>query len=208
MTTTIRISTLRHAETDFVREHRYCGTIDAPLSEAGIRDAKGAAKRMSQTRFDVVITSALRRTYETARLLLGPEASIIRSPLCNERCFGVLQGREMEEAEMVRPRVRFIRVGGDYHSVFIPGGETFPAVRRRARTLLSSIFAEHAGLSVLVVSHGTFLQQFHGAMRGLPWAEALTDHTKPLVFRTFAFRGKELVGETEESLSAREQDQW
>jgi broad specificity phosphatase PhoE len=202
------ISTLRHAETDYTRQQRYCGTIDAPLNNAGIQDTREARKRLKTFSFDAAITSHLRRTSETARILLGEGVPIVRSPLCNERNFGALQGKMIREVENVKPRVKFIRMGGDYHSLNMPGGESFLEVRRRAMEFLRFVLAGYSGRTVLIVSHNVFLQQFHGCIRKLSWDEALKDNPKPLDMMTFLLEGGRLVKETELNLVERKQVVW
>jgi probable phosphoglycerate mutase len=202
------LSTLRHAETDYTRQQRYCGTIDAPLNHAGIQDTREAKKCLKTHSFDVVITSSLRRTSETARILLGGRVPTVRSPLCNERNFGVLQGLLIREVENVKPRVKFIRMGGDYHSLNLPGGETFSQVRRRAIEFLRFVLSRYTGRTVLIVSHNVFLQQFHGVIRKQRWDEALQHNPKPLDMMTFLLEGGGLIKETEHNLVERKQVVW
>ncbi|MEO7045736.1 MAG: histidine phosphatase family protein, partial [Ferruginibacter sp.] len=38
-----RITSIRHGQTDYNLERRYAGSIDVPLNEKGIEDAKNAA---------------------------------------------------------------------------------------------------------------------------------------------------------------------
>jgi broad specificity phosphatase PhoE len=66
MATETVINTLRHAHTRYNAERRYAGSIDISLSEAGIRDSHVAADKLAEIKFDVVITSKLKRAYETA----------------------------------------------------------------------------------------------------------------------------------------------
>lgn len=51
------ISTIRHGQTDFNSENRNAGLIDVPLNKKGIEDAKNDAFKLSDYKFDVVITS-------------------------------------------------------------------------------------------------------------------------------------------------------
>ena len=161
------ISTLRHAHTRYNAEKRYAGTIDVPLSDAGIRDALCAADKLAGQTFDVVITSKQKRSIQTAHILMGDTAQYVGSKLCNERNFGVMEGLTWDEVHHLEPPVLFIEVGNDTHSVNPKNGEPFEDVWERARKFRRFIFKHYAGLNVLVVSHGVFLQMFHGVLRGL-----------------------------------------
>jgi broad specificity phosphatase PhoE len=120
----------------------------------------------------------------------------------------MLQGRMLRDVETVKPRVKFIRMGGDYHSLNLPGGETFPQVRRRAIDFLRFVLAGYASRTVLIVSHSVFLQQFHGVIRKQRWDEALRHNPKPLDMMMFLLEDGRLVKETEYNLVERKQAIW
>jgi len=195
------ISTIRHARTRFGEERRYAGTMDVPLSPAGKREAKLAAARLKGDRFDVVVTSTLVRAADTARLLVGPSRRVVRCPYCNERNFGAMEGRTWEEVRRFRPRILFIRVGGDLHSVNPPRGEPFEELWDRARKFRSFLFRHYRGSRILVVSHGVFLQEFHGVLRGKSCIESLGEWVANLEMTSFSFNGNRLTGESKVHLT-------
>ena len=61
---------IRHAHTSYNAEKRYAGTIDVPLSETGSRDAHEAAAKLAGVTFTVVVSSTLKRSNETARIIV------------------------------------------------------------------------------------------------------------------------------------------
>jgi len=195
------ISTIRHARTRFGEERRYAGTIDAPLSPRGKREAKQAAAGLDGAAFDVVVTSTLVRTVDTARFLVGPSRRIVRCPHCNERNFGAMEGHTWEEVKRFRPRILFIKVGGDLHSVNPPGGEPFEQLWDRAKKFRGFLFRNYRGSNILVVSHGVFLQEFHGLLRGKSCIESLGEWVNNLEMISFSFDGNRLVGERKVSLT-------
>ena len=85
MKTYTQIHTIRHAKTTYGEQCRYAGWIDTPLSQRGIREAREAAIKLKDMKFDGVVSSALCRSIETARLLVGNRYKIVTSELCNER---------------------------------------------------------------------------------------------------------------------------
>jgi alpha-ribazole phosphatase len=48
-----------------------------------------------------------------------------------------------------------------------PNGETFQQVRNRAEAVLSGIFSESKGKSVLICSHGDFIRSSIGVLMGI-----------------------------------------
>jgi broad specificity phosphatase PhoE len=199
------IGTVRHGETDYNIQNRYAGTIDVELNEQGRTDARAASARLGQMRFDVTVTSPLKRAMETAQILTGGRIETIPCSYARERDFGVLQGVTASEVEHIRPPIHFVKVGGDYHSIDPPNAETFEEVRARAAGLRSYLLGDFNGRRVLVVSHGVFLQQFHGVMRGQDWLEALGKHVGNLELTLFNMRDDTLLSEEHIPLTERAQ---
>jgi broad specificity phosphatase PhoE len=200
--------TIRHARTTFSEEQRYAGTIDAPLSARGIREAKVAAERLREVALDVVIPSTQTRAVDTARILVGDSVPMAPSPLCVERNYGALQGHTSFEAKRFKPKIMFVKVGGDTHSVNPPGAEPFENVRARATKMRRFIFARYRGSRVLVVSHSTFLQQFHGVLRGTNCVESLAEYVPTLRLTLFVFSGNRLIEERQIKLLDEERFEW
>jgi broad specificity phosphatase PhoE len=174
-------------------EHRYAGSIDVPLSDQGMQDARDMAKQLSEIMFDTVITSTLNRTIETANLLIGKNGKFEQNELCNERNFGLMEGLTWSEVQNLNPPVLFIEVGNDSHSVNPKGGEPFEDVWQRARKFHQYLFTEHKGSNILIVSHGVFLQLFHGVLRGLSCIESLSiPYPSTLDLTTFHFSDDQL----------------
>lgn len=199
-----RITTIRHAESVYNGQKRYAGTIDIPLSDRGRADAKNAASQLIGLGIEEVVSSALQRTIQTASIIATrlnvPHTG--RHELCDERNFGALQGLTEDELGPHRNHLRYIRVGGDFHSVNPPDGETFPQLRARAYRFDRFLKARYNEIHVLVVSHGVFLQQLHGVFLGLDWIDALERHVSQLEFRSFEFAGDRLVRSTGLCLAA------
>jgi broad specificity phosphatase PhoE len=195
MTTYTPISTLRHAHTQYNAEKRYAGSIDIPLSDTGVEDSKIAAKKLAGTKFDVVITSNLKRAIQTAQILIGDSALTVQSELCTERNFGIMEGLTWDDVQSLQPPVLMINVGNDLHTVNPKDGEPFEDVWDRAKKLRQLIFQAYRGMNILVVSHGVFLQMFHGVLRGGNCIESLASYPSNLELARFQFEGEQLVDE-------------
>ena len=191
--TTIR--TLRHAQSTYSPDQRYAGSTDVPLSDAGARDCQRSAEALAGLSPDVIVTSTMKRSIDTSCLLRCEAPVQIQTELCNERRFGVLEGLTWQEAQHLDPPILFIEVGDDRHSVNPPGGEPFEDVWQRAKKFRRFLFGNFRGSSILVVSHGVFLQMFHGVLRGGNCVESLISYPATLELTTFRFHGSRLVDE-------------
>lgn len=189
------IHTMRHAQTDYNAEKRYAGSIDVSINEKGTRDSKEAATILSLLNFDIIVSSNLKRSIETAQIIGNDRVTLLQSKLCTERNFGVFEGRTWQEVQDLYPPVIWIKVGDDMHSVNPPGSEPFEQVWERARKFRNYLFREYKGNNILVVSHGVFLQMFHGLLRGLSCIESLAIYPSNLELTTFNFKGKRLIDE-------------
>src|SRR5262245_4182281 len=80
---------LRHGETEFSRNDRFCGDIDAPLTAAGIRMGEQFADAYGGLRWRAIVTSTRRRTVATAAPLAARTGlSIVRDGRLDEMYFG------------------------------------------------------------------------------------------------------------------------
>jgi broad specificity phosphatase PhoE len=196
-----RILTIRHGQTVYNLEKRYAGSIDIPLNEKGIEDAKNAGIILKDYGLDIVITSKLKRAIQTGELLIaGRNIPFIQNKLCNERNYGRMQGLTYTEVEEIKPRIKYFKLNNDFHSLDPPGGETFPALRRRAKLFSQFIFQNYTGSNILVVSSSAFMQQLHGIFRGNDCMESLRDDIHNLDCTTFTFHGRKLIEEITVSL--------
>ena len=202
------INTVRHGETAYNREKRYAGTIDVPLNENGISSTLDGSKKLRGIKFDIVITSTLKRSIQTARLLVGDDISLVKNHLCNERNYGKMQGLTEEEVELIKPKILYVNVGSVDHSVNPPEGEPFELLRERAVKFKSFIFENYEGSNILVVSHGIFLQQFHGLIQGKSCIESLRIVVPNLEMMSFHFKGPLLIREKSANLTDKEQSSW
>jgi broad specificity phosphatase PhoE len=178
--------TLRHGLTELNRSKRTGGRLDAPLIDVGRRQAEDARERFNGTRLDVVISSSLRRALETAVIVTGwsPDRIVI-DDLAIERSFGEMEGLTQDEIHARFPFVLYLPVEHVRYSLNPPGGESFEALRARADAFLEKTLRAHRGKRILVSSHQNFMQQLHGALRGVDPYAALTSDILNLELNQF-----------------------
>jgi len=148
---------LRHGVTDHTLRKLFCGSggSDPALNETGEQQASRAATWLARLGgVEAVVSSPLLRTRQTADIVareLGLDVSL--EPDVAEASFGDWDG--LSFAEVMRRWPRQMDAWLASTSVAPPGGETFDAVYERVVTARDRILRDHAGQTVVVVSHVT-----------------------------------------------------
>ena len=100
----LQLVCVRHGESAWNKDNKFCGWVDVPLSDNGIQEAHraGQAIKAAGLHFDTVFTSVLKRAEETANIILQycdhPNPEILQHWRLNERHYGALTG--LNKAEM------------------------------------------------------------------------------------------------------------
>ncbi len=143
---------VRHGETSWNKQKRYQGHSDIALSKQGISKVHGLARGLKNIKAGDVYCSQLRRTEQTARILIGrrgltphPDARL------NEMDFGQWEGKTAEELFALKDLAFAAFSKGRW--VKPPGGESLQAVRRRVADFWQDCLKRHPGENVMIVSH-------------------------------------------------------
>ena len=153
--TPTRFLLLRHGQTELSVQRRYSGRGNPELTDLGRRQAQAAAKYLAeQGGISAVISSPLQRaraTASSAAAALGLDV-VVDDDLI-ETDFGAWEGLTFSEAAQADPDLhrRWLRDT----SLEPPDGESMAAVRDRVQRVRDRIVVDHAGETVLVVSHVT-----------------------------------------------------
>lgn len=150
-----RLLLLRHGQTELSRQRRYSGRGDPALTDLGVRQADAAAQYLAKKGgIAAVVSSPLRRAYDTASAAARQlSLDVIVDDDLIETNFGAWEGLTFGEAAE-RDSVLHLSWLRDT-SVPPPDGESFDAVADRVRIAQQRIITDHAGQTVLVVSHVT-----------------------------------------------------
>ncbi|OBK80847.1 bifunctional RNase H/acid phosphatase [Mycobacterium sp. 1164985.4] len=150
-----RLLLLRHGQTELSVGRRYSGRGNPALTDLGRRQAEAAAQYLGQRGgVAAVVTSPLQRAYDTAAAaakVLGLDVTVDDDLI--ETDFGAWEGLTFTEAAERDPDLhrRWLRDT----SLAPPEGESFDSAAERVGRARARIIAEHAGETVLVVSHVT-----------------------------------------------------
>jgi broad specificity phosphatase PhoE/ribonuclease HI len=148
---------LRHGETPHTVDKRFSGSggDDPGLSETGLIQAQAAAQYLSTIGgVDAVVSSPMRRTRETAAVVASALGlDVVVNDGWVECSFGDWDGHTFAEVQQKWPEALNAWMGST--SVAPPGGESFDACARRARSARDSVLAAYPGKTVVVVTHVT-----------------------------------------------------
>jgi broad specificity phosphatase PhoE len=151
----VELVLVRHAEPDAAVRDRCYGSLDVGLSTVGRTDADRLADELAGRRVDRVVSSPLRRAFDTAQPIAA------RHGLAVEACaglreidFGELEGRTYDEIAASLPALYHRWMSSPTEVVF-PGGEGYDDLRRRALDAVSALRRDADADSVVVaVTHG------------------------------------------------------
>lgn len=98
-----KLVVLRHGESQWNHENKFCGWIDIPLSAKGENEAKHAGELLLKydIKPDVMFTSMLQRSIKTGQIILETIGRMwipdVKTWRLNERHYGAFQGRDKGE---------------------------------------------------------------------------------------------------------------
>lgn len=157
----------RHGQTDWNRSRRLQGHTDIPLNQEGRRQSRRLADRLQGTAVAALQASDLARAAETAGILadalgVAPE---LRSGW-REIHLGDLEGRD--GLETTRAQGELISAAARQEGPLGQGGESFSDFQARIVAAYERLCRDHAGETVLLVSHGGTLKTLIAHLIGLP----------------------------------------
>ena len=155
---------MRHAEPHNPQQVVYGDLPGFPLSERGQAQAREVGQFLSNTQIDLIISSPLERTHQTADIITGLHPN--RPPVVTNRDirdinFGIYQG-QLKIAEKDRDRGRYWQEQLDEANGF-----TSPLkVRDRMVAAFESAIKQHPDKSILFVSHAGVMAFLFESMQG------------------------------------------
>jgi ribonuclease H / adenosylcobalamin/alpha-ribazole phosphatase len=145
---------LRHGQTSMSAEMRYSGISDVPLTQAGVRQAAAAARRLASAGIGAIITSPLMRAVRTAdEVAAVTGVPVVTDEGFRETDFGAWEGMTFAEVRQRWPAELAAWLADP--EVGPPGGESFAEASKRVTHALHRVQADHEGQTILIVSHVT-----------------------------------------------------
>ena len=143
-----KIYLIRHGLTEANEKHLYCGSTDLPLSQKG-------REELAEIKYDIdkskvcFITSGMKRTEETLKILLGDIPHVIDSRF-KEIDFGIFEMKSYNELKDTAEYQQWL--DGDNHTNIPPQGESGAQMEKRVLVA----FAEIKGTDkdTVIITHG------------------------------------------------------
>ncbi|HEX6684475.1 MAG TPA: histidine phosphatase family protein [Candidatus Limnocylindrales bacterium] len=163
----------RHGNTDWNNDGRFQGQTDVPLNERGRAQAAAAASMLAGFKPELLISSDLSRTWDTATALAEATGlPLEREPRLRERGFGLWETLTIDEVQERFPQSHARWLEGDS----APGDEIEPLAdlgKRVSEVIRQAAERNPDGVSILV-THGGSIRWGVAALLGWPEDSALT----------------------------------
>jgi phosphoserine phosphatase len=149
---------IRHGETEMNKQGIVQGSgVDSDLNDTGQKQAHLFFQYYKNIPFDVLITSALKRTHQTVKPFILRGHQWHQTPDLNEISWGIHEGQKGSPQQ----HENYLRLmsdweSGNYHSS-IEGGESALQLYNRVSNVLNDIKAKYRGKTVLLCTHGRTL---------------------------------------------------
>ena len=171
---------LRHGETHFNKLEKMQGSeVDPPLNSCGIKQAIETGKFLNKMfKFRKIYSSPYLRTIQTSELIkkeLKFKGKIIIEENLKESSKGIFSGKTKDEVKNIintTPKLKKIEKDNknynhleklihiyDYDNITpITKQESWLKVGKRASEIINKIINENVGNNILIVSHGSFIE--------------------------------------------------
>jgi broad specificity phosphatase PhoE len=100
----MKLFLIRHGETDWSRQKRYCGATDISLNKTGKEQAIKLGQRLQQEQIQQIYASNSQRTIQFANLAF-PKKTILERAQLQELDFGPWEGLKHHEVESTYPDI-------------------------------------------------------------------------------------------------------
>ena len=147
-----KVILIRHGETDWSYQKRYCGFTDIELNEKGRQQARRLLKRLSKEKIHKVYSSDMKRTLQFAKIVFKdlPAEELLD---LREMNFGIFEGLTYKDIMEKYPKVYREWLGNPL-DIIVPRGESLKTLVRRVRKALKRILSQNSDKKVAVFTHG------------------------------------------------------
>jgi len=166
----------RHGQTTYNRDLRFTGWKNPPLTELGEQQADTVAKILAKKKFQVAITSGLKRADDTLETVIQnhPECQvIIKDWRMAERSYGALAGKTHAAVIKKHGEKQYEKWHRSYRER-PPEGESFADVEKRVKPFLRELTAamKKDKFNVAISAHGNSIRVFRKIIEHTSEAEA------------------------------------
>ncbi len=153
-----RLIFVRHAEAEGNKIRRFHGWTDSSLTDRGHLQAQRVAERLKDTDIDVLYSSSLKRTLQTAEYISTVKGlPIIRTDKLKEINGGDWEGHTWDELQEKWPEA-YETWDNRPHEHQMPNGESMEEFQKRLIEEVLDIIGRNTGRTVCIVTHGTAIR--------------------------------------------------
>jgi broad specificity phosphatase PhoE len=153
-----RLIFVRHAEAEGNKTRRFHGWTDSGITEKGHLQAKRVAERLVSMDVDVIYSSSLKRTMQTASYI----SEALNLPVISSDMLKEINGGDWEDVPWEELQERW----PDEYEVWenrpyehrMPNGESMDEFQNRLINEVMRIIRLNEGRNILVVTHGTAIR--------------------------------------------------
>jgi 2,3-bisphosphoglycerate-dependent phosphoglycerate mutase len=156
----MRITIVRHGETTSNKDDLLQGQLGGELNEIGIKQSINLRDYLSQSTFDLIISSDLNRCKQTAIIIAEKQTCLTDyNKLIRERSFGVFQGKSRTDF------FKNERALSNPYTNTPESGESITNLYTRAEKFISNLIIQKKYTNILVVCHGDTTRMLLGVMQ-------------------------------------------
>lgn len=145
---------VRHGQTDWNVKGLLQGTTDIELNKEGIKQVKELSKKINLDEIDICYCFPLKRTRQTANILLGDKVKIIYDNMIIERSFGDCEGKPINY-DLISTHWNY-KLNDSSKNI-----ESIQDCLPRAKKFIDKLKEEYHDKTILIISHGNFIKALH-----------------------------------------------
>lgn len=148
-----RIIFVRHAEAEGNLYRIFHGWTDSSITEKGHIQAQRAAESLKDTQIDILYSSSLKRTIQTAQYIADmKKLPIIRTDKLKEINGGEWEGKRWAELPGIWPK-EYDTWENAPHTHKMPNGECMEEFQQRLKDEVLHIISNNKGKNICIVTH-------------------------------------------------------
>lgn len=149
---------IRHGESQWNVLRKIQGQKDTNLTELGEKQALSLAKKLLNEDIDTIVTSDLKRAYNTGKIISDfIDKPISTNKYLREINFGIWEGLTIEEIkENHSTDYRIWKK--EPEKLQVEGGESFHRLRDRGLKAINDIFKKYNSKNIAIVSHSATIK--------------------------------------------------
>lgn len=155
----MKVKFVRHGETNLNKPIRKMqGISNYDLNQNGIMQAEKIRDKLSNEKFDIIITSPLKRARHTAEIINEiQKVPLITDERIIERNYGKLEGKEFKR--------EYCNLDYNFENI---GGEPIEKYKERLIEFVNNVKSKYQDKKVLVVAHNGIISVLSCILEGEP----------------------------------------